>query len=163
MGVDLKPGETIGIRDYGWLLTQDAMQLSMSQRQTKRDFDFETVVANRTISMIADVTKSWHPDFSPTVTVRTSKRILRSAYLPPSAVKDRRELIEFMDRNNLTFEIHGDYPTNEIHTYLGGFQNGVDLGYPEELGDMWYLTLSDNNGTYYIPVDGINAIKGIGN
>ena len=66
-----------------------------------------------------------------------------------------------MERFGYNFDLD-KYLEKEIHTYLGGFHRGTEMGYEEILGDKWFLTLSDNRGTYYCPVDQIKEIQGIG-
>jgi hypothetical protein len=48
----------------------------------------------------------------------------------------------------------------EVESYLYDFHLGTELGYSEEMGDKWYLMLSDSTGTFYIPVDAVETVIG---
>ena len=146
--------------NFGLELQEAASELARLQNQSRRDFSQEDKIASRPIDRINAATRNWHSDFSPTVTVK-STGILRSDYYYPSIVNKRAYLQDNMERFGYNFDLD-KYLEKEIHTYLGGFHRGTEMGYEEILGDKWFLTLSDNRGTYYCPVDQIKEIQGIG-
>ena len=146
--------------DYGPLLQADAAQLATLQSQTERDTEQEEQVASRTRTLIAESTSNWHSDFQPTVIVE-SKKVFRSDYYPPSVVGERKDLLDFMSRAGKTFEVR-EYTESRIDSYLGSFNRGTQLGYEQELGDKWYLTMGDVRGTFYMPVEEITQIQGVG-
>ena len=47
-----------------------------------------------------------------------------------------------------------------INTYFYDFRLGSDLGYPQELGEKWYVWLGDENGSYYVPVEDVVCVLG---
>jgi hypothetical protein len=147
-------------RDFGADLLATAHVLARLQKKLNRDLEVEQQLAIAPIALIKEFTQNWHPDFAPTVAVE-SRIMYSSEYYPPSVVNGHPHLEEIMKRQGWNFDLTMHLNT-EKNTYLGGFSLGSELGYEKQLGNTWYLTLSDGGGTYYFPVQQIKSIKGIG-
>jgi hypothetical protein len=48
-----------------------------------------------------------------------------------------------------------------VKTYFQGFYLGTDLGYPEQMGEKWHLYLSDESGSFYVPVEAVDQVISI--
>jgi hypothetical protein len=134
-------------------------KFAAQQNMEHRDLDSERAIARETNQYLHKIDNQ---DFMICLELRASSAFW-GPYLPKAWI-DRRD-----DWKEIALRMCGSYEQAvrieprqecEIKTYFYGFELGTDLGYPE-LGDRWFVHMSDSTGAFYVPVEAVQKLVSV--
>ncbi|MDP3741177.1 MAG: hypothetical protein Q8R08_02510 [bacterium] len=134
------------------------------QKAEKRNLAAEKILAGRATEYLH---LRDHPDFMLCAHV-TASEIFTTKYCPHAWLNRREDLLRIAQQIIPAVGLRDmlETPTrlenqSEVDSYFYGFHRGSELGYPEVLGDEWYLLLGSSEGFWYVPVSCFKELLGV--
>lgn len=127
------------------------------QSGKQRDLDAERAIAKEVNEYVH---RADNPDFPICVAVQT-RFTFWGRYYPIAWINARDDLQKWAKRICGSLEAAErleQRTADQVSTIFSGFYLGTDLGYPEVLGEDWYLVFCDDSGSTYVPIDAVETV-----